>query len=481
MNYESRYDAMKAFLFPSQQSSGKSKGYENSVVGDCRISDWSPHNVRRLFISGSEFYVQFYCPVGQTNNGIKFCMARSEMNCGVAANNDLQRLSTGDTVKSVFKSLVDFRQFSLIEEIVFCGVTGEDMTLIKNDFEPTILTKGSKAGTLEEKLKSKYPRLSRIYYVPVSMRNLREILQRVEKSSSMGVTVYSILRAEGVSNCEILFDRGDNSWRRGTYIDTNAYLADKAIGEKLSLFFTHLDALEQKQKSKELHEKAEADRGEISDSIIEFVTRYAPVLKNLSDIIVSENEFKKELSSVEIMLWGYPLLRSQLLKSKVFNKDGRERVKTGSEGLISKVEKDSPNFGYYLNVVAAQAGITDTTNNVKDFENSLPRLCQMMLNYEYVLWLYILYGYVRNSTNFGCATPVDTTIHRLRSQGLGIKFTPFATRVVSELSGVSSAIIEGIWGKLGTKVGSINELGVSDIISQVKLIISVLKRRGNNG
>lgn len=156
-------------------TNGKSKGYEETKEV---IKDWSPNNVRRVYIGVNEVGLQYYySKEGITKHVI---LPVRDFETFIKAVVDRQYDITKS--KSVLLALTDRRQFTNLEAIIFTdgvsqssglktGSTDLANTLVSADVTPQVLgtlVKGIQSGdTWQAKMYYKFPRLTFLCYVPL--------------------------------------------------------------------------------------------------------------------------------------------------------------------------------------------------------------------------------------------------------------------------------------------------------------------------
>lgn len=164
IDYSTRYGYMFKLLYPHKN--GRSVGYENP--GD--IQNWSPHNVRSLIISPALIAVKYYTNSGIVSNYNKYFEIPSEVSL-----KDMQIFSSNRSAyKYILRVLTDYRQFSDIEEIIFCDYENcNELLQIELSHQALqCLVRGMSSTGLEQALKAKYPRLYAIGYCNMPLKQV---------------------------------------------------------------------------------------------------------------------------------------------------------------------------------------------------------------------------------------------------------------------------------------------------------------------
>lgn len=182
---KTRFDIMFKLLYPHTDS-GKSMGYEQSQNG-MTVTDWSPHNVRRLFISPHYLGVQFYTSVAKK----PFRPVRSSIRISdEVLNNEIQMIQNGENVKGVLRALTAYKQFSDIQEIIFCNYE-QYQSLLHYDLSKDIIKNlGGSADNFVENLKHKYPRLYQIGYSSLPLENIIKLASGEAKPINQPLSLF---------------------------------------------------------------------------------------------------------------------------------------------------------------------------------------------------------------------------------------------------------------------------------------------------
>lgn len=492
MNYKSRYDALKSLLFP-KVSGGKTKGYESSMGNTC-IQDWSPHNLRRLIISPRGFAVGYYrSPNTRYVVGLEkynFCALSSNLSCDSACDSDIASIQSGDNIRSILEVLVDFKQFSMIEEIVFCGYTDSSRWLLQNDCNLAVLTKQSKVGgNFEEKLRNKYPRLSRIYYVDVNFEKIANFMLGSRGIKPLGRLLYDSLVSQGVT-CRLLFNRGSDDWKRGRYTTPQIYKVDELLNLDITKYIEKLDELEKQRKEREIHEEAERSRGNIiKDAMPEgnqlsltsklFSLSFRNTEQQVVSCITLLNELwalRDDLTSLSQMKWGYVLLQFSEIVSTVEKLSGssqkfcKEIPDNLSEGI------DTSSIAYdRLSALVERFGL-DLSRSGNEI---IPELIFRVYRIISITLCYGVYIYLNRTNDH------DMIMHR----GRLLKLTHMTAssqdiKAIATLANVSIEQVKGIYSLVIIAVenpSSVYEDSLKDYTDSCRRIISAFARLNEGG
>ena len=278
MAFATRYDALFRLLYPHTQS-GKSKGYEASNYrgknGERVISDWSPHNLRRLVISQMGAWVQYYCST--QNKG--FCMMSNEIGFDKSLMSELHKRSSGEEVTDMLEILSKYKQFSDIEEIIFCGYSNKNLLgLDWNDKVQEKLTKNAKGVNVRDKLKSKFQRLVFVGYIDAPLENVKAVCQKGGEAYKIGIPAYECLERLGLGVVKFYVGDKDSCYtsylfRVESYerdIDIKLLVSDAVMGYK---------NLKAEQESKKLKEYAKTHI--LREVHAQADNRYSKRVKNL--------------------------------------------------------------------------------------------------------------------------------------------------------------------------------------------------------
>lgn len=206
MQIENRFEMMKHILYP--ETNGKS--LFNSVRDGTTIHDWSPNNLRRVIISESYIGVEWYVSAKRNSNSLG--MLNADLN-----NRDLS--SNAQPVLDLILKHNFGRQFSNIEEIVFCDFQHSE--LLKKDmsnFQTYVLTG--------------YKHLMYISYVNESFS---EVLKKA-KDLGYGKTLTEYYSKVGKLNALSYRPSGDRTLteiRTAIYTNSGNYSLDETIKRTL--------------------------------------------------------------------------------------------------------------------------------------------------------------------------------------------------------------------------------------------------------
>lgn len=457
MNYDSRYSALKSLLFP-RGAGGKTKGYESSTGSTC-IQDWSPHNLRRLIISPTGFAVGYYrTPSMRYKVGIEsyaLCALNSMIRCETACNSDLAKLQSGEKVRSALEVLVDFKQFSMIEEIVFCEFTDATRLMLQNDCNLSVLAKQSKVGgDFEEKIKSKYPRLSRIYYVNSSFEKVVTFMSGSKEVKPLGVTLYDSIIAHS-GKCKILFDRGSEDWKRGKYTSFQAYKIDELLDLDITKYLEKMDELEKQRKEKEIHEEAERSRGRIikdempegnplSDTAKLFSLSFRNTEQQVISCIDLLNELwalRDDLTGLSQMKWGYVLLQFGEIVSTVERLSGsyQKFSRVIPDDLKEGIDTSSISFDR-LNALVERFGL----NLTKRGNEIIPEMIFRVYRIISITLCYGIYIYLTRTN--------DHEMIMQRGRYLNLPYIVLSSQDIKAVSTLSKVSVEQVKGIYSTVI-----------------------------
>lgn len=278
MPLKTRYDLMIRLLYPHKDN-GKSMGYEQSQNG-MTVSDWSPHNVRRLFISPHYLGVQFYVSTAKK----PFRPVRSSIRISdEILNNEIQMIQNGEKVNGVLKALTTYKQFSDIQEIIFCNYE-QCQSLLHYDLSKDIVKGlGGTADNFAENLKRKYPRLYQIGYSSLPLENIIKITSNEAKSLNQPLSSFD-------NKYQYAYKCSDNSCFKSKFIKTSDYSCDEQIDIVITKAIDEFVANEERKK-KEQAEKEEPKSIDIA-TINELQSKYGATVSKLTKLISMVNKVR---------------------------------------------------------------------------------------------------------------------------------------------------------------------------------------------
>lgn len=172
-----------AYTVLYEKADGTDKGYEKTKEV---IKDWSPNNVKRLYIGVNEIGIQYY--IGKT--GVSFHLILPVKDFEKFTQAVVEHKLDITKSKSVLLALIARRQFSNLEAIIFTdgvskasvrdtGSVGMVNSLLPADINmqtlSTFIKTIQKGTTWQSKMYYKFPRLAYICYIPAPFEIVTKI------------------------------------------------------------------------------------------------------------------------------------------------------------------------------------------------------------------------------------------------------------------------------------------------------------------
>lgn len=207
MEYNSRYDVVKAALYPIR----KGQSLFESVSDGVTIQDWSPHNLRDMIVSPQMVWLNWYVSTNSTGLSLR-----------KAFRDYVVDEKTKSLSELVFHRGNKGRQFSNIEEVVFCGYSGYE-DLLRLDISAISL---DIAKTLK-----------RLIGVVIINADIQVVKELRDKAIANGVSIAQQAHRDGVS-MDVIYSCAKGGYtvancKNYMFTDSSRYAIDTKVKVKL--------------------------------------------------------------------------------------------------------------------------------------------------------------------------------------------------------------------------------------------------------